>query len=151
MVFGALKFIHVVSVIVWVGGIITMTLLNMRLARVREAGAQAALAQFGGFVGRAVFLPAAGLTFLAGLATGLSAGFQLNSLWIIWGFAVIVLSMLLTNGVMRPLGARIGALASSGQQAQVPALQSRLLWLSVLNIVLLLSAVWVMIAKPALG
>ena len=145
MLFGALKFVHVVSVIVWVGGIITMTLLNVRLARVRERGAQAALAQLGGFVGPA------GLTFLAGLATGLSAGFRLNSLWIIWGFAVIVLSMLLTNGVMRPIGLRIGALASSGQQAQIPALQSRLLWLSALNIALLLSAVWVMIAKPALG
>ncbi len=150
MLFGVLKFIHVVSVIVWVGGIITMTLLTMRLARVREGGAQAALAQLGNFVGRAVFLPAAALTFLAGLGTGLIAGFLMNSLWIIWGFAVIVLSMVLTNGIMRPIGLRIGALVSSGQQAQVPALQNRLLWLSALNIVLLLSAVWVMIVKPAL-
>ena len=150
MLFGVLKFIHVVSVIVWVGGIITMTLLTMRLARVREGGAQAALAQLGNFVGRAVFLPAAALTFLAGLGTGLIAGFQMNSLWIIWGFAVIVLSMVLTNGIMRPIGLRIGALVSSGQQAQVSALQNRLLWLSALNIVLLLSAVWVMIVKPTL-
>jgi uncharacterized membrane protein len=150
--FSTLKFLHIVAAIIWVGGVITLTLLNARLASTRNGAAMAALASVGGFFGQKVFGPAAGVTFLAGLATALNAGFPMRSVWIIWGFLVILLSIALNAALIRPTAQRIGALAATpdGDGGQVAALQRRLWMLTALNIVLLLSAVWAMIAKPTL-
>jgi uncharacterized membrane protein len=143
------KYVHVVAAIVWVGGVIALTILNMRLARTRSREGLAALTSAGGFFGQAVMGPAAGLTLLAGIATSLSAGFQMNSLWIIWGFAAILLSIALGATLIRITIQRLGALAASqGDSAQIAALQGRLVALNGLNILLLLSAVWAMVAKP---
>jgi uncharacterized membrane protein len=99
--YSILKFVHVVSVIVWVGGVVTLSILNMRLARARSGEALAAFSSAGAFYGQAVAGPAAAITLLAGIATALSAGFQLNSAWIIWGFAAIVLSIALGATAIR--------------------------------------------------
>ena len=149
-VFSALKFLHVVAAIIWVGGVITTTLLNLRLARTRDTAAMAALSNVGVFVGQWVFGPAAVLTLLAGIATALTAGFPMRSLWIIWGFAAILLSILLGATLIRNTTGRIATLASGSNSdgAQLAALQGRLSMLNALNILLLLSAVWAMVAKP---
>jgi uncharacterized membrane protein len=150
ILFSALKFLHVVAAIVWVGGVITMTVVNMRLASTRNSAAMAALAGVGGFLGQRVFGPAAALTLLAGIATALTAGFSMRSLWIIWGFAAILLSIVLGATLTRVTLQRLGALAATPNSdgAQTAALQSRLWMLSAVNIMLLLSAVWAMVAKP---
>jgi uncharacterized membrane protein len=148
--FSALKFLHVVAAIIWVGGVITTTLLNLRLARTRDTAAMSALSSVGVFVGQWVFGPAAALTLLAGIATALTAGFQMRSLWIIWGFAAILISILLGATLIRITTQRLATLATGSNRdgAQVAALQSRLSMLNALNILLLLSAVWAMVAKP---
>src|SRR5690349_8288995 len=119
--FSMLKFLHIVAAITWVGGVITMTLLNVRLASTRNSTAMAALASVGGFIGQRVFGPAAAITLLAGLATALYAGFPMRSLWIIWGFLVILLSFGMTATLTRSTAQRLGALAatSNGDGAQI--------------------------------
>jgi uncharacterized membrane protein len=148
--FSMLKFVHIVAAIIWVGGVITLAILNARLASTRNGAAMAALSSVGGFIGQRVFGPAAGLTLLAGIATALNAGFAMNSVWIIWGFLVIVLSIGLNAAVIRPTAQQVGALAAAPDRngAQIGALQRRLWMLTALNILLLLSAVWAMVAKP---
>jgi uncharacterized membrane protein len=150
--FSVLKFLHIVAAIVWVGGVITLALLNARLASTRNSAAMAALASAGGFFGQRVFGPAAGVTFLAGLATALNAGFPMRSAWIIWGFVVIVLSIGLNAALIRPTAQRIGSLATKPDRdgTQMAALQRRLWALTALNILLLLSAVLAMVSKPVL-
>src|SRR5437867_1593071 len=129
--YSLLKFLHILAAIVWVGGVITMTLLNMRLASTRNSAAMAALSSVGAF-GQMVFGPAAAVTLLAGIATAVTAGFQMRSLWIIWGFAAILLSILLGATVTRTTTQRLGALAaaSSSDSAQIAALKRRLWMLS---------------------
>jgi uncharacterized membrane protein len=148
--YSTLKFLHVVAAIIWVGGVITLTVVNMRLARTRNGDALAALSSVGAFYGRAVAGPAAAVTLLAGIATAVSAGFRMNSLWIIWGFAAILLSVALGATLIRGTTQRLGALAAmpDGDRTGIAALQGRLIALSGLNILLLLSAVWAMVAKP---
>ncbi len=143
------KFLHVVSVIVWLGGVVTLTVLNLRLSRTANRDALAALSGASEFYGRAVVGPAAALTLLAGIATAVSAGFRFGSLWITWGFAAILLSLLLGATLIRMTTARLRTAGASGG-ANVPALQRRLMWLNGLNMLLLLSAVWAMVAKPTL-
>jgi uncharacterized membrane protein len=148
--FSILKFLHIVAAIVWVGGVITTTLLNVRLSTTRNTAAIAAFASVGSFIGQWVFGPAAAITLLAGIATALTAGFQMRSLWIIWGFGAIVLSFALGATLIRITTGRLSASTASPNSdgTQVAALQNRLAMLNALNILLLLSAVWAMVAKP---
>ena len=150
--FSVFKFLHIVAAMIWVGGVITLTILDARLASTRNGAAMAAFASVGGFLGQRVFGSAAGVALLAGIATALNAGFPMRSVWIIWGFLVIVLSIGLSAAMIRPTAQRIGSLAATpdSDRAQIAALQRRLSLLTALNILLLLSAVWVMIAKPTL-
>jgi uncharacterized membrane protein len=150
--FSVLKFLHIVAAIIWVGGVITLTLLNMRLVSTRNGAAMAALSSVGGFIGQRVFGPAAAVTLLAGIATALNAGFPMRSVWIIWGFLVVLLSFGMTATFTRSTAQRLGALAASpdSDRAQIVALQRRLSLLTALNILLLLSAVWAMVSKPTL-
>jgi uncharacterized membrane protein len=150
MLYTLLKFLHVLSAIVWVGGVFALTVLNARLARARDTDATAALARVGGFYGQAVLGPAAALTLLAGVGTTLTAGFPMRSLWIIWGFAAILASLALGASLIRVTTQRIGTLAAEGDMTQIAPLQGRLVTLNVVNILLLLSAVWAMVAKPEL-
>jgi uncharacterized membrane protein len=150
--FSVFKFLHIVAVIVWVGGMITLTVLNVRIARTSNGDMLAALLTVGTFYGRMVVGPAAAITLLAGIVTAVSAGFQMRSLWIIWGFVAILLSIGLGATLIRTTTQRLGALATTpnGDGAQIAALQGRLQMLNALNILLLLSAVWAMVAKPTL-
>jgi uncharacterized membrane protein len=150
MLYTWVKFLHVVSAIVWVGGVIALSVLNARLARSRDANALAALSRVGGFYGQAVIGPAAALTLLAGIGTAVSGGFPMNSFWIIWGFAAILISVALGATLIRITTQQIGKLATGGDGPQIAALQGRLALLNGINILLLLSTVWAMIAKPAL-
>src|SRR5262249_12890593 len=69
------KFIHVAAAIVWVGGGLTMSLLNARLARVQDRQGTMVLDQQAEFFGKAVFGPSAIVTLLAGVGlVGLSGG-----------------------------------------------------------------------------
>jgi len=150
--FSALKFLHIVAAIVWVGGVITLTLLNLRLASMRDGAAMAGLSSVGAFFGQMVFGPAAAITLIAGIATAVSAGFQMRSLWIIWGFLAILISIGLGATLIRGTIQRLGALAvtPNSDGAQIAVLQGRLRLLNALNILLLLSAVWAMVSKPTL-
>jgi uncharacterized membrane protein len=150
MLYTLVKFLHVASAIVWVGGVIALTGLNARLARSRDGNALAALSRVGGFYGQVVIAPAAALTLLAGIGTAVSGGFPMRSFWIIWGFAAILISLALGATLIRTTTQQIGQLATGGDGPQIAALQGRLVVLNGINILLLLSTVWAMIAKPAL-
>lgn len=144
------KFLHVLAVIVWLGGIITLTILNLRLSRTTNREALAALSSASEFYGRAVIGPAGAVTLLAGIATVLISGFRFGALWITWGFAAVLLSLLLGATLIRMTTTRLQTAGAAGDGTSVPALQRRLMLLNGLNMLLLLSAVWAMVAKPTL-
>lgn len=150
--YALLKFIHVTAAIIWVGGAIAITVLNARLAREQDQGALVALARQAGFYGQAVLGPAAITTLVAGIATALTVGFPFESLWITWGFAGVFGSILLgSTFIRRTYGEMAQLIASSGPDTmRLGALQSRLWFLNLANLLLLLSTVWAMVFKPTL-
>lgn len=148
MLYTTLKFVHVIAAIVWVGGAVTLTMLSMQLSRARDGQGQSALGQIARSYGMRVLGPAAGLTLLAGIGTTVFAGFKMNSLWIIWAFVVILLSTVGRMTLMRAMGQRIGVLMASGDAQARSTVQNRMLLLDVVNVLLLISVVWAMIAKP---
>lgn len=150
MTYNLFKFLHVASVIVWVGGVTTLTLLNIRLARDSANGAGAVtLARATGAFGRTVVAPAAGLTLLAGIITSVVGGLSMGALWITWGFTAILVSMVLGMTALRRTTAALEtALVESPER--VGALRGRLTSLNLVNLLVLLSAAGAMVFKPTL-
>jgi uncharacterized membrane protein len=146
------KFVHVVTVIVWIGGVLTLSVINARLAREPDRAVVMALMRQSGFYGAAVIGPAAALTLVAGIATAASAGIPMSNLWISWGFTTILLSGLLGAVPIRLVTAQVGKLTSLAdpRDPRLTAARRRLTLLNAIHLLLLLSAVWAMVAKPTL-
>lgn len=145
-----LKFVHIVSAIVWIGGLVALVTLNARMARAGNGMMLSALGQQSEFFGRSILGPAIGLTLLAGAATAGVVGFPFTSAWIVWGIVGFVLSIAI--GVVA-VGRAASGLADLAQRValgdpRVAAARRRLIALNVANILLLLSIVWAMVFKP---
>jgi putative copper export protein len=61
------KFLHVLFVIVWVGGVLTVNVMQVLTGRGQDRAAQESLLRLSDLYGRAVIAPAAALTLLTGL------------------------------------------------------------------------------------
>ena len=147
--YSILKFLHVSAVIVWLGAMITLAVVFARLARERETGAMQLLARQSEFVGRALIGPAAGVTLLAGGALVWQMGIGMPA-WTWWRLIGFVVSVAIGAGVMQRAGRKLSTVAASPNPdaAVMNGLQRRLRTLGIINIVILLSVVWAMVAKP---
>jgi uncharacterized membrane protein len=143
MVYDLFKFIHVAAVIVWVGGVVTIYVMNARVTRAADPQAQAALAGQSRAFGQTVMGPAAGFTLVAGIITMLVGDISLATVWILWGLASVAASLLLGATVIRRTTERL----ASGSGDRRP-LQLRLARLNLANLVILFSAVAAMVFKP---
>lgn len=144
-------FVHVTAVIVWIGGLVTLAVLNARLARGADPAALATLAGFSRFIGTRILGPAAGVTLIAGAASVFAAGIGMP-FWVVWGLGAMVLSGALGGTMLRSTALELDQRITTGQtsDAALLPLQRRLSGLHAINAVLLLSAVWAMVAKPTL-
>jgi uncharacterized membrane protein len=150
--FTILKFLHISGAIVWIGGVATLTVIYVRMARTQDSAAVTALSQVSGFAGQVLVGPATMLTLLAGIATAATAGFDFGMLWLSWGFIAIILSIALGATFIRRITVEMGRLAANGAPdwSRMRTLQQRLTMLNLINLLILVSTVWAMVAKPTL-
>jgi uncharacterized membrane protein len=150
--YSVFKFLHVVAVIVWLGGLFTTSIVTARVAREGNQSALASLMRQSGFIGRSVLGPAAGLSLIAGVVMVIDGGIGFATLWIAWGVGALIVSMGLGASVIRRSGEQLGRLLASENRDEeaVMSLQRRLQTLSVVIMLILLSAVWMMVTKPTL-
>lgn len=151
VLFETAKFLHVVGVAVWVGGVVTLGVLNARVARVDDAAVVTELGRLSGWLGQRLLGPAAGVTLLAGLVTAGAAGISMTTPWIVWGFAAIVVTVALGSTVIRRANERLAELLPSTgfEDPRVQRLRRRLARAGAVNLLILLSAIWAMVAKPS--
>lgn len=144
-------FLHIVGVIVWIGGAVALTVLNLRLAREPSAGVREAIAGTGEFFGRAVFGPAVMLTLIAGVVMIGMLDWAMPA-WAIWGVCGLVVSAVVGAAFIgrasRELTQLMAADGPDAGTARIAALRQRVTLSSALNLLILLSVVWVMIFKP---
>jgi uncharacterized membrane protein len=145
------KFLHVLAVIVWVGGAITGTILNARVTAAEDAAAARAFAAHNEFFGRAVMGPAALATLLTGIGL-MIVGRTGAPLWIFWGFVGVVGSMVIGGGMLGRWGQRLGQLRSSASPdaRAIADLEQRMRVWTWITLLLLLTTVAAMVFKPAL-
>jgi uncharacterized membrane protein len=142
------KFLHVLGVIVWVGGVFTVNVLQVLVGRGSDRAAQASLLRLSDLYGRAVIAPAAAFTLLTGVVRVEQIGVGYGTFWVAWGIAAIVLSIALGATMIRATNAALRRLAAD--DPQWPVLLRRAAILYAVNLLLLLSALWAMEFKPTL-
>jgi uncharacterized membrane protein len=146
------KFLHVLAVVVWVGGVLAVNVLQLLTGRGQDRAAQGSLLHLSDLYGRAVIAPAAALTLLTGIVRveQLDAGY--GTLWVAWGIAAVALSLAIGATLIRATNAELRRLAADAPlgDPRWHALQRRAATLSVINLLLLLSALWAMEFKPTL-
>jgi uncharacterized membrane protein len=107
------KTLHVVSILVWVGGDVTLTTLGIVFERRRDSGALAELGKMGAWVGTRVYTPASFAAFAFGVALIEKGGFGWDSFWIDFAIAGWLVATLAGVGFVGP---ELGRIDRAAQQ-----------------------------------
>ena len=145
-----LTLIHIVAVIVWLGGAFMLGLLFERAQRAEDEATVLGLAKLGEFLGKAVFNPAGIITLAAGIWLVIETSYEFSEPWISLGFLGIasgaVLGMTFYPKAFRRVQAGIesdGLLSNETLSAlRTLRLVSSLEW------IFLVIVVWAMVFKP---
>ena len=147
------KLLHVVGAMAWVGAGIGLLVLNRQLIRTRDYAGLLTVSRQSQALGTRLFIPASLLTVVFGVAlVATEPGYRFTDLWILIGFAGILLSGLAQSAITERSGKRFMALATehgTDHPGLVPAARGITLG-SAVDVGLLVVVVWAMIAKPLL-
>jgi uncharacterized membrane protein len=146
------KFLHILAVIVWVGGVLAVNVLQVLAGRGHKRAAQGSLLGLSDLYGRAVIAPAAALTLVTGLVRVEQINVGYGTFWVAWGIAAVVLSLAIGATLIRATNAELRRVAADAlaNDPRWPRLQRRAATVYAINLLLLLSAVWAMEFKPTL-
>lgn len=146
-----LKFLHVLAVIVWVGGGL---MLQVLLWRAKLAGPEATRAFTHGaeWTSQRVFMPASFAALIFGVWLVIEAGYDFADLWITLGFVGFAMSALIGMAVLGPTSKKMKALLEErGPNDPVVAHMARRLDVfGRVDLVVLIVVVFVMVTKPGL-
>ncbi|HRC63159.1 MAG: DUF2269 domain-containing protein [Dehalococcoidia bacterium] len=150
--YDVLKFLHVYSVVLWVGGGALLNIMGTRLAR---AGTSQQLAEFGAqveWIGLHIFTPLSVFALIMGILMALNDRWDFGQTWIQLGLGGWFLSFLLGAGFLGPQSGKLGRLVREHgpDHPEVRPRLTRLLLVARLDVVLMLLIVADMTIKPGL-
>ncbi len=148
--YDVLKFVHVYSVVAWVGGGVLLNILGTRLSR---AGTAQQLADFGAqveWVGLRVFTPLSVIALIVGIVIALDDRWDFGQTWLQLGLGGWFLSFLLGAGFLGPQSGKLGRLIreQGPEHPEVRPRLQRLLLVARVDMLLLLLVVADMTIKP---
>lgn len=148
----ALLFLHVIGAIVWIGGAV-MHVALMQLAE--RSGNRAEMLRLLGYddrLGPLLYVPAGLIVLLAGIGLVLEGGWEWGQGWIIAGLVLFGVALVGGAAYFIPAGKRLRrTVASDGEESEaVGRLIVEIERVALLDLVVLLAAVYVMTAKPGL-
>jgi uncharacterized membrane protein len=144
------KALHVVAILVWVGGDVTLTTLGIVFERRRDAGALAELGKMGAWIGTRVYTPALFAAFAFGVAMIEKGGLGWGSFWLDFAIAGWAVAMLVGVGFVGPELGRIDQAAQKlgPESAEVAQRVKRLFTIFRFDTALLVLIAIDMTAKP---
>ena len=148
--YALLKLLHVVAVIVWVGGSLTANLLTWRVAKAGDRQTLAKLLDHTGVLGRGLIGPASLLTLLTGITMVATARLDWNALWVQWGFGGVVVHFLFGPILLRRAGIELQQAAADHDDSRLVAARRRVARLNTIYLAVLLSVIGAMVIKPTL-
>ncbi|MDX8465784.1 DUF2269 family protein [Mesorhizobium sp. VK23B] len=145
------KFLHVVSAILWVGGGFVLFLLGVLAERAGNIEDKLQAMRASGELGGRFFAPMSMLTLIFGLVMcGFWVGF--SELWVIIGLAGYTTTFSIGMLVFKPTGERIGAMiAKDGVTPAVLAIGQRMMRWARLDYAVMLAIIADMVLKPTLN
>jgi len=150
--YGVLKYVHVLSVVLWVGGIAALSLVTWRATRERDRALLASLLRHATSYGQKLVAPASGIVLLTGIAMVGMAGIGFRTLWVSWGFIGIVIHFVFGGTTLRRRTMRLAALSSAPENGDSDLVAAaRRLWVAqLIYLAILASVIWAMVLKPTL-
>jgi uncharacterized membrane protein len=147
-----LKFVHILAIVVWIGGAILFQIQAARVDRAGDTARLVALAGDGEWLGPRLFMPAALVALAAGIGLVLEGNWSFGEAWILIGLLAYAVSFL--NGALF-LGPESGRLAKliaehGPETPQVRARIRRIFLASRLELVLLVLIIADMVVKPGM-
>lgn len=145
------KFLHVVSVVAWVGSGIGLLVLTTLLRRSGDRNGFLSVGRQLEKLGTILFMPAAISTLVWGVAMVVTAvGLGFTEPFILIGFGAIAVSVALSVAIRVPAGARIQAFVREGGpgDARIDDVFARLVRVNLADQAILIVTIWAMVAKP---
>jgi uncharacterized membrane protein len=150
-VYNLLKYLHVLSVIVWVGGLAGVALVTWRVARSRDNAVLSAVLRQSTAFGQYVVGPAAGIVLLTGLAMVWLGKIGFTTLWVLVGLTGIVLHGLIGGIFIRKRVLELTATAGGAGNDAALVATARRLWMTQLVYLLIFAlVVAAMVVKPTM-
>lgn len=145
-----IKFLHVLTAIVWVGGGFLLALTAIRAERADDREAMLVNMRNTGKLGDLVMMPSALLTLVFGLLMcWFWVGF--TDLWIIIGLAGYAATFVIGAGIMKPSADRLTAIVEKeGMSPAAMAIGRRVLQIAKFDYTVMLIIVAAMVLKPTL-
>jgi uncharacterized membrane protein len=146
----ALKSIHVLAAVIWVGGAVAVQFFAAKAQAAADPARMATFAKDAEWVGQRVFMPASLVVLAAGIWAVIEGSWSWGDVWILWGLAGAAFSAIVGATFLGPESGRIGALINE-RGASDPEVQqriSRIFLISRIEMAILLSVVVVMVIKP---
>ena len=148
--YAALKVIHVLSVVVWIGGAAALAMVTAHLLRARDHATLAALLPLSTRFFQTMGGPASGLVLLSGIAMVILGRIGFGTLWVTLGFLGILIHFLYGAIIMRRRTLALSAALSAApvDAGRIAAAGRRLRTGSLVYLLIMAAVIVVMVAKP---
>ncbi|MEA2269265.1 MAG: hypothetical protein QOD55_1107 [Solirubrobacteraceae bacterium] len=142
---------HILATVTLVGGTLMLQLLALLAARSPGSNELLTVSRQASWIAPRVFLPAAAVTMATGLALASESGYELDQLYLLFGFAVLVAGSAAGPLYLAPEAKRIGRLIAADGTAgpEVGTRLRRLFLVTRVELILLVLAVAGMVLKPS--
>jgi uncharacterized membrane protein len=146
--YGLLKVLHVLSVVIWIGGVAALWTMALRLARAGNRTVVAAILPGVTRYGQRVAGPASIVVLITGISMAI-IGHVGQTLWVQLGMAGILLHFILGATLVRRTWTQLGRLASeSADDTRFSAMARRATTVSWIYLLLMAAVITVMVFKP---
>ena len=149
-VYDALKYVHILAAMIWLGTSIYLQFTATRLAKVNDPARMATFAKDAEYTGTRLIMPSTILLLLMGIAMVAYGPYDFTDTWILLAFAGYAATFVTGAFVIGPASGKIGALleAEGPSSPEAQALIRRIFAVSRVDLVVLLLVVADMVFKP---
>jgi uncharacterized membrane protein len=146
--YAIVKFLHVASAVIWIGGAFVMIMLGARAERAKSDADLVAVVLQVAWAGERIYVPASIATLVFGV-TAATLGGLWGNLWVILGLVGVAITIGMGIGMLTPRAKKAEAgHATGGASPAVVAISREILTLAKFDAVLLFTVVADMVLKP---
>jgi uncharacterized membrane protein len=150
--YAVLKLLHVLSVVVWIGGVMAIATVLARLIKARDRATLAALLPHTMAYGQKMAGPSSILVLITGIALVIVGKVGFQPFWVSYGFAGIVVHFIFGATVIRKRTMTFTQLvsASPSDDAGLAQAGARLRVANLIYLLIMVSVIGAMVLKPTL-